>query len=567
MNLECLNGIITDNLAIHIDLTNIRSWDLNSGLTTISLTKWNKAISDDIELLDFGLTGFDNGRLNSMNTGITLTQNDNKLKLYRVGYNTNSGGTFYTGYTVTSISGSSVGRYFALTGGFLQGFFKLEDYNYELLSPRYNKGITIETIVEILPQTMGIFYYMGTRAEDKYCPFFSGETRITGTTGITYGGKYTGYTYQFTGITTSVGNYLNSYDENTVKKSAFPQPEFSDVVIMDEIEQLNNINNNLISFEITDEKKIKYKYIDVNGSLIQNESPNAISRVGWTIIDIVFKPYDIINGYNPLLYQCYPRRKGDLIIYINGRRFWKVVDFDEFYFRGLTTGKEKQLGVPYNITWGGGSFGLKHSWHYNNFDKNQLIQDSSKNELFIEKYFNSPFIGNIQKLRVYDIALESNEVLHNAFIESTNNTNYGILISKGGRIINRYENVPYIPQQSSGSDIRKSIRYRNSDGTYKDLYQMLDIKVVIKSRSNTSVELVKFKKNADIGWLGLIYVNDTTYDFIVPDTITALHPNETLFAEIKFQWTDPLDIDNVLDKIFVINITTANLIDNSVKNY
>ena len=157
--------------------------------------------------------------------------------------------------------------------------------------------------------------------------------------------------------------------------------------------------------------------------------------------------------------------------------------------------------------------------------------------------------------------------MHNAIVEAKNNTGFGILISKGGRIIQQYEDVPYTPQQSSGSDIRKSIRYRNSDGSYKDLYQMIDIKVIIKSRINPSVELIKFKKIATSGWTQLIFINDTTYDFIVPNTITAQHPNEILFAEIKFQWADPDDIDNVFDKIFVIDITNSNLLDNTVKNY
>ena len=158
-------------------------------------------------------------------------------------------------------------------------------------------------------------------------------------------------------------------------------------------------------------------------------------------------------------------------------------------------------------------------------------------------------------------------MLHNAIIEANSNANYAIQISRGGRIIQQYENITYIPQPTSGSDIRKSIRYRNADGTYKNLYQMLDIKVVVKSRNNPNVELVKFKKVAESGWLSLIYMNDTAYDFIVPDTITALHPNEILFAEIKFQWTDPDDIDNVLDKIFIVDITTTNLLNNTVKNY
>jgi hypothetical protein len=97
---------------------------------------------------------------------------------------------------------------------------------------------------------------------------------------------------------------------------------------------------------------------------------------------------------------------------------------------------------------------------------------------------------------------------------------------------------------------------------------MLDIKVVIKSRNNPSVELAKYKKASEAGWRPLIYVNDFIYDFIVPNEITSPHSNEILFAEIKFQWTDISDIDDgIFDRIFVINITNIELNDNSVKNY
>ena len=96
---------------------------------------------------------------------------------------------------------------------------------------------------------------------------------------------------------------------------------------------------------------------------------------------------------------------------------------------------------------------------------------------------------------------------------------------------------------------------------------MIDIMVVIKSKSNPNVELIKFKKVDVSGWTALIFVDDYTYDFIVPNTITGAHPNEILYAEIKFQWTDPDDIDDVFDKIFIVNLSTSTLLDNTVKNY
>ena len=564
----CTKNLILNNLAVQIDITNINSWNYNNDLSIKSINKWNNAVSDDLNLFDFGLTAFDNGRLDNMNNGIFLTKNDTYLKLYRVGAYSETGNTItYDNLDIIPYTGTSVGNYFKLNGGYFQGFFKLFDYNYEILPPRHNNGITIETLVELLPDSYGIFYTMGLRAEDKYNPFFNGETAIISGTTIVYGDGKVGYINTYSGRTTSEGNYLNANTQKSVLLDKFQKPEESMVVVDNSSLQIDNLKNNIIAFEITSDKRIGYKLLNDKGDLIQNSSPNQLSKIGWTLIDIVFKPENIIENYNDENYQCYPRRKGELIFYINGRIFWRVSDFDEFYFNEINNDKEKQMGVPFNISWGGGSFGLKNSYHFETPTSISIVKDESKNGLLIENYFNNSFIGNVQKLRIYNNVLTSNEILGNLEYELANNSNYNITLTKGGRIINQYQTNTYVSQQTSGSDIRKTIRYRSADGIYKSLFDMLDIKVLIKSRSNPSVEIIKFNKTGGTGWQSLIYVNDYAYDFIVPDTITNQYPNEILFAEIKFQWIDVNDIDGVSDKIFIVNITDGTLLNNTIKNY
>jgi hypothetical protein len=363
MNLECLNDIITDNLAIYIDLSNLNSWDLNSDFTSFSLTKWNDAVSDNIDLIDFGLTGFDNGRINAMWNGISLTPQDTLFSMYRVGYNNiqnptsgeTSGLTVTTQFDLYSISAVTTGlsgNYFILDGGYLQGFFKLEDYNFELFPARYNYGITVETLLYLFPESSGIFFMMGTRAEDKYNPYYSGEF-ISGDT--------------VTGITTSFDNYLDSYTEITTIKKSFNSVEDKETIIYSATSAINNLENNIIAFALTEDGRLSYKYINKNGLIISNTSSTIITNTGFTMIAMVFTPNDIINDYivnDPELFICYPQRKGKLIFYVNGRAKWIIKEFPEFYFNSLTNNKEKQIGVPYSISWGGGSFGLKHSWHY-----------------------------------------------------------------------------------------------------------------------------------------------------------------------------------------------------------
>lgn len=356
MNLECLNDIITSNLAVHIDLTDLDSWDLNTGLTSFSLTKWTGAVTDNINLMDFGLTAFDNGRMDAMWEGMELTPEDNVLSMYRVGYNDvqnpstgeTSGVTVNTQYLpISAITTGASGNYFDLNGGYLQGFFNLEGFNYQLLPTRYGKGITIETLVYLYPDSQGIFYMMGARAEDKYNPFFSGETMTGETT---------------TGINTSFDNYLDALQPKEVLNNAFRSPE-EDMTrtVYSEAPPIDNIKNNAIAFELTQDRRLAYKYVDGEGLIQTNTSNAVISQTGFTMISIVFMPEDNLED-NEL--ECAERRTGKLIFYVNGRAVWINRGFPEFYFKSFNNDKEKQEGVPYSISWGGGSFGLAESWHY-----------------------------------------------------------------------------------------------------------------------------------------------------------------------------------------------------------
>lgn len=373
-DLSCLNTIILDDLAAHIDLTSLKSWDLNPDLIAKSLTKWSGAYSSDLFLYDFGLTGFDNGRVSGMTDSLTISENQNKLELYRIGYNNATGGTFYSGYDIIPITGQTVGNYFRLNGGYLQGFFKLNGYNYQTLPYRYAKGVTYETILNLEPASFndGYFLFLGARAEDKYIPEFSGEcVTYTGSTTVVLYGSKQGYEKTITeklysGVTTSLDNHLNSLTTYTVAKKAIQDQHHTEDI---QIENLNNdIDNNVIGFYLSSEGKIGYTKFDGNGILQTEESSAAITITGWTIIDVQFKPYEIITDKN--LLDCAPLREGDLNVFVNGRLFWKIKNFTEFYFRGFKNSGEKQLGVPYNVSWGGGSFGLQHSYHW---DLNERI--------------------------------------------------------------------------------------------------------------------------------------------------------------------------------------------------
>ncbi|GAG12231.1 unnamed protein product, partial [marine sediment metagenome] len=125
---------------------------------------------------------------------------------------------------------------------------------------------------------------------------------------------------------------------------------------------LDNIKNNVIAFELTQDKKLAYKYVNAEGLVVTNSSALSVNpTTGWTMIAMVFTPDEVLEGDE---LECAEQRIGKLVFYVNGRAIWTIKEFPEYYFHGFANDKEKQLGVPYSISWGGGSFGLAESWHY-----------------------------------------------------------------------------------------------------------------------------------------------------------------------------------------------------------
>jgi len=183
----------------------------------VSLTSWTGATNSGITLTNIGLTGLDNGLITfNKNTGDT-----SNLQLLQSltgsTYIISSGTTQMimnpiTGltnnfiYPIEIISGTT-GLESKLCGGFYQGFYKIDERDYQIIPNRFNKGWAVEfwlkkddscsgftetTLNDNYPDNNGIFFYMGTRAENKFWNRFegnnTGETSTciipSGTTGL-----------------------------------------------------------------------------------------------------------------------------------------------------------------------------------------------------------------------------------------------------------------------------------------------------------------------------------------------------------------------------------------------
>lgn len=377
MGFECLDNIIHDDIAINIDVTDNLSWDLNTNYLCYSLDNWSNSMVGKLTLNDYGLCGSDFGKTERCEGVLNISTNQ-KFFMNRVGYldylnptTIETSGYIsnisYDGYDITHNLSGETGRYFVLDGGYLNGFYKLDGYNLEYLPARYNNGITIETMLILSENTNGIFYYMGCRSEDKYSPHFSGEVNVVNNNVLD-------------GVYTSELNFLDAIRETEKIGKSFILDEDKYVIEKNEANNTNNIKNNVIAFGI-DNKKLFLKYIDENLNIIKLNSNNEITSLGSTLITITYKPNSVFTDEH---IDCKERRFGEMKVFVNGRINWLIKNFPEFYFRALDNEKEKQIGVPYNISWGGGSFGLKHSVHYN--EQNYVLFNETSSPLIVDSF-------------------------------------------------------------------------------------------------------------------------------------------------------------------------------------
>lgn len=400
-------SIITNDLILYFDTNNNKSLikDLNGDYHLKSIVKWSDSITNNITLNDYGLTAYDIGQTSSLTATTNVFITDNKLELYPTNSNDASGNSQSYLYPYTTAITSPNKVYLNLSGGSFQNYFKLEGFDWQLLPYRYNKGVTIETWVHISSSTLSrdsnIILYIGTRAENKYSTLYSGDTGYTTSNGLTLG------------------------LENT-----------------NNVDYEEGVKDNVFSLLLNKELQIGYKYIDLNGKIVENYSKRTLN-FGWNHIVLTYKPYTtyisgtktIENGRNlntwEELIDCAEKRSGNLSIFKNGLMVLDDSKFPEqFWYKSLNTEKEKQIGVPYNLVWGGGSFGLKNSYHYSqgtNYEK-----DTNKQNLIIEENFSDSFFGGISVLRIYDKPFSGNEIRHNYNEESNS---FGLNPLKGGRII------------------------------------------------------------------------------------------------------------------------------------
>jgi hypothetical protein len=520
----------------------------------VSENYWNP---DDIDpnfcpkvtdLCDVGLTGIDNGLVKKMSgetiqitTGL-YTNNSDKYSRYK--YDRRMKLHPITGFTTTQnrlwnddsysynlnyvTDGNPVGYFARLNGGFFQGFYKIPGYDYQVFPQRVPLGWTAEFLLRYrwtgdtsvglnnrYPNNKGTFFYMGSRAENKFYHYADGEPKQdSGYTRVTSGltcmhtcgcasSANTASTclevYQISGGTST--NCNCGCPCNCTVTAEYPEKDpLYDGVSNGLSLRLSGDSGNprlcIKTYTITGGCEtsgtcltgLTYttgtsvtEWCSTRGIFDDCKNTPYINLEHWVQIDAVFQrnqwldtcdlyekgglgllvdtiytatpannsvsliepplthelPYDPatteIVTFNDNWTEGKKYRLGTLKIFVNGKLFMVGENFEEIIPRLLNVEREKQIGVGYNISIGGGTQGLKDNLTFSGgcpesisgityqqdpeclttHDLDNTIYSGLTTHIKLEEYFGGSMIGDVSAFRMYVEPLNASQVKHN----------------------------------------------------------------------------------------------------------------------------------------------------------
>ncbi len=492
-----LNGKLTERCLISYIDTNKKDCIIdNSLLFSDKKYTYANAVNDNLELKNIGFTGIDtstvpydieSGNTDEFsdviqNTSLQIIDKDTRLQLVPV-----TGNTKQYDYPCELVEEDSGDTYYKFNGGFLQGFYKTCDGKYEVL-PQYINGAwnlefvirprtdyvhTGNTLNDIYPDNSGIFFYMGTRAENKFAEHYGDENLSKFQLRNTNIGSTSGYAdNKLPLLTTSDGHIATSNEDNdivsnngyliynrtcdghtvdtwnrgdsikitlqkrnynrnlytimdrtcsgyTVQKLEKEIKEQQNNVLNNDYDVLKDLYGNAFALKVNEDWSFGYKYLvkdceSETGYSVKEENgfPGAISANEWNVINVMFK---ILNGVTDKCGVPFGERKMKIYIYVNGYLKFVSEELPELNFKELNEYCDKQEGVAFNISLGGGTQGLIESiWPGNTA--------GSKHIFPIEQNFAGSFIGDIRSFKFYDCQLQYNEIKNNYLYENIVNS-------------------------------------------------------------------------------------------------------------------------------------------------
>lgn len=456
-------GIAKDGLYAYIDASNKDSITFD-GEKLVSIASndsyiYPDAINKGITLNNIGLTGMDNGMILFDKDTITKEEFLNLYTNSQLEIK-NTDGTSLTMFPVDGnnkryrydIEYSDEEQAFNLNGGFLQNFFKSgDDCQYQILPDTFSGGISMEFVVkpkdksgsdsgsDALPSigeatgANNYLFYIGTRAENKFARYYNGtdDTKVTTASGIPLyqdnltsfetDNKYLIFDRSCDGMIASKweegttakitiedkgidGNYFTVFNRSCDGLLAKDVDSVIDKRVDYDINK--DLYRNAFGIYVGNNGTVGYRYLvqDCEGSddykMEGAESrENVVMKDKWNVIHLKVITNVLENKQKETM---------RLLLFVNGQLVLVSKALPMLNLRMLKDNPEKQEGVAYNISLGGGSQGLMDVVYDDFLDGHTDFGFGT-----IGKEFGGSFNGYFRSFKFYGRALTYNEILCN----------------------------------------------------------------------------------------------------------------------------------------------------------
>lgn len=617
------NTLYDDIIISYIDINNMDCCTGDSVLYGLTGYTWPQitAYTQNLNLSNIGFTGIDNGFITDTSiegvTGSTLNKTgDTRLTLCKVTGNTN---TYVYPTEFVKRDGFT---HIKLDGGFYQGFFKSGD-NYCVLPDKFASEITFEVILTpvipftITPNTLnakypdnkGFFLYIGTRSENKFWYDYSKNDTDK------YEISKTGQTPTIpSGLTISTSDGVSIYEQNSHEietdnkyilfnrtSSGYNVNDFDDtatyILNQGEDENLNlfqyfnrtktgyTVNNytdisgitkpyevvqdvlgNCIGFRLKENSEtgdtcsVGYRIIlpscdDNENYIIQEEYSESIihnNTLTFIAIRLVFNDANECSNNN---------RTFKIYIYANGNLVLVSKELPELIFRKLNDTDQKQEGVAYNISLGGGSQGLSDMIGFNTGYSTQYL-------LPIEKHFAGSFIGDIYKFRIYEGKMDYTKIMNN-YIFTTKERPFHI----DPTVLFTITGNPLFPETVFKREFGNNISYLGlSISLNEPFYTLTKYEVNYYNASGVKTNVTGVTLNplggiildnyeyvtnnsSIIVYESLVYDTSVANEYVNRNTITIEYDHMIFYGTAKQIPTNSADIRALNNKIFAKGVT------------
>lgn len=477
------------------DTLDFKTIDLSSRLFYIDVTyklcdTTGAETTTGVTLNNISLTGYDNFYIKPVNSLPNSIIDPEYTKTLADG----------TNFCLHAVSGYTSGlrydiidmdTYHKLDGGFYQGFYKLKNYPVEFLPNRFRKGWTVNTLLQLptgsttgsteqvlndIFNNDGFIFYLGTRAENKFANLTEIEANfINDNYNIELKNTNNLYTYGYYELDGEPYSGYFNYKDGLPYTGRVFNLETSELLIQKN--KYGDIIDNAFGVIIKPDGRIGYRTIYANdpcytGNTLNPDTINNNSFIDLTedcndytlgriitkyfIIEEVFTRNPIVNltnsepilittifeRYIPYNDNCLLKygdfKKGNLSIYLNGFKVLFKDNFNEIMPHELDITPELQEGVPFNISFGGGTQGL--------FESIKIDPDKNLPNT-IETFFAGTFMGGVISIEMFNKPMYLNELKSHI---AKNYPHYNLFIPRGGRrvFLRSLEPIVYVDRFS-----------------------------------------------------------------------------------------------------------------------